>query len=91
VIFPEGGRSSDGVIKPFLAGAFFLALTAHIDVVPVALIGTFEMLPMDTYHIKRRPLEMRVGAPISTAGLTREDMETLSDKVQKSMEQLYYA
>jgi len=90
VIFPEGGRSHDGEIKPFLAGAFFLALRAHVDVVPVALVGTFEMLPMDTYHIKPRPLEMRVGAPISTAGLTREDMETLSDKVQKSMEELYY-
>jgi len=91
VIFPEGGRSHDGKIKPFLAGAFFLALRAHIDVVPVALVGTFEMLPMDTYHIKSRPLEMRVGAPISTAGLTREDMETLSDKVQRAMEELYYA
>jgi len=91
VIFPEGGRSPDGVIKPFLAGAFFLALRAHVDVVPVALVGTFEMLPMDTYHIKSRPLEMRVGEPISTAGLTRNDMETLSDKVQKAMEELYYA
>ena len=91
VIFPEGGRSHDGVIKPFLAGAFFLALTAHVDVVPVALVGTFEMLPMDTYHIKSRPLEMRVGAPISTADLNRQDMEVLSSRVQKAMEDLYYA
>ena len=91
MIFPEGGRSPDGIIKPFLAGAFFLALTAHVDVVPVALVGTFEMLPMDTYHIKCRPLEMRVGEPISTANLNRQDMEVLSNRVQKAMEDLYYA
>jgi len=56
----------------------------------VALVGTFELLPMNTYHIKCRPLEMRVGEPISTAGLTLHDMETLSGKVQKAMEDLYY-
>jgi 1-acyl-sn-glycerol-3-phosphate acyltransferase len=48
VIFPEGGRTPDGLIKPFLAGAFFLAIKAQVDVVPVALIGTYELLPMNT-------------------------------------------
>jgi len=89
VIFPEGGRTPDGEIKPFLPGAFFLAIKAQVDVVPVALVGTFELLPMDTYHIKCRPLEMRVGEPISTAGLTIRDMEALSAKVQKALEDLY--
>jgi 1-acyl-sn-glycerol-3-phosphate acyltransferase len=90
VIFPEGGRTPDGEIKPFLPGAFFLAIKAQVDVVPVALVGTYELLPMDTYHIKSRPLEMRVGEPISTAGLTMRDMESLSAKVQKALEDLYY-
>lgn len=90
VIFPEGGRTSDGEIKPFLSGAFFLAIKAQVDIVPVALVGTYELLPMDTYHIKCRPLEMRVGEPISTAGLTLRDLEALSDKVQKAVEDLYY-
>ncbi|HWY02488.1 MAG TPA: lysophospholipid acyltransferase family protein [Candidatus Acidoferrum sp.] len=91
VIFPEGGRTPDGEIKPFLPGAFFLALKAQVDIVPVALIGTYELLPMDTYHIKCRPLEMRVGDPISTAGLTMRDLEGVSEKVRRAMEELYYA
>src|SRR4029077_18105133 len=91
VIFPEGGRTSDGEIKPFLSGAFFLALKARVDIVPIALAGTYELLPMDTYHIKCRPLEMRVGHPISTAGMTMRDLEQLSAKVQKAVEDLYYA
>ena len=91
VIFPEGGRTPDGEIKSFLPGALFLALKAQVDIVPVALVGTYELLPMDTYHIKCRPLEMRVGDPISTAGLTMRDLEALSARVQKAVEELYYA
>jgi 1-acyl-sn-glycerol-3-phosphate acyltransferase len=91
VIYPEGGRTPDGQIKPFLPGAFFLAIKAHVDIVPVALVGTYELLPMNTYHIKCRPLEMRVGEPISTAGLTGHDMQALSAKVQKAVEDLYEA
>lgn len=91
VIFPEGGRTNDGHIKPFLPGAFFLAIKAQVDIVPVALVGTFELLPMDTYHIKCRPLEMRVGEPIPTVGLSGRDLEALSAKVQAALEALYYA
>jgi 1-acyl-sn-glycerol-3-phosphate acyltransferase len=91
VIFPEGGRTPDGEIKPFLPGAFFLAIKAQVDIVPVALVGTYELLPMNTYHIKCRPLEMRVGEPISTAGMTMRDLEAVSTKVMKAMEDLYYS
>jgi len=89
VIFPEGGRTDDGQIKSFMAGAFFLAIKAQVEIVPIALVGTFELLPMNTYHIKCRPLEMRVGEPIPTAGLKLHDMPALSAKVQKAMEELY--
>src|SRR5437667_12193717 len=90
VIFPEGGRTPDGEIKPFMAGAFFLAIKAQVDIVPIALVGTYELLRMNTYHIKCRPLEMRVGAPIPTAGLMLRDMDALSIKVKTAMEALYY-
>jgi len=38
VIFPEGGRSPNGDILPFLPGAFFLAIKAQADIVPIALV-----------------------------------------------------
>ena len=89
VIFPEGGRTADGKIQPFLAGAFFMAIKANVDIVPIALIGTYELLPMDTFHIKSRPLEMRVGSPISTAEWTLRDLQGLSAKVQREVEALH--
>jgi len=88
VIFPECGRTPDGKIQAFLPGAFFLAIKAQVEIVPVALLGTYELLPMNTYHIKPRPLEMRVAEPISTAGLTLRDMEALSLKVKESLRQM---
>jgi 1-acyl-sn-glycerol-3-phosphate acyltransferase len=89
VIFPEGGRTPDGKIKPFMPGAFFLAIKAQVEVVPVALVGTYELLPMDTYHIKSRPMEVRFGKPIPTVGLTLRDMDALSARVQRELEDLF--
>jgi 1-acyl-sn-glycerol-3-phosphate acyltransferase len=91
VIFPEGGRTRDGQLQPFLPGAFFLAIKAQADIVPIALVGTFDLLPMNTYHIKCQPLEMRVGDPVSTAGLTLRDTETVSAQVKASIEALQSA
>lgn len=89
VIFPEGGRTPDGEVKPFLPGAFFLAIKGQVEIVPVALVGTYELLPMNTYHIRCRPLEMRVGKPISTKGYTLRNMEKLSAEVHRAVKDLY--
>jgi 1-acyl-sn-glycerol-3-phosphate acyltransferase len=89
VIFPEGGRTPNGNVLPFLPGAFFLAIKAQAEIVPVALVGTFELLPMNTYHIKSRPLEMRVGEVISTAGMTLADTEAVSARVKAAIEELH--
>jgi len=91
VIFPEGGRTPDGKLQQFLPGAFFLAIKAQADIVPVALVGTFDLLPMNTYHIKCQPLEMRVGKPISTAGLSLHNTEVVTAKVRAAIEALYPA
>jgi 1-acyl-sn-glycerol-3-phosphate acyltransferase len=91
VIFPEGGRTRDGNIQSFLPGAFFLAIKAQADIVPIALIDTFDLLPMNTYHIKCQPLEMRVGEIIPTAGLTVRDTDEVSARVKSAIEALHSA
>ncbi len=91
VIFPEGGRSRDGRLQPFMPGGFYVAIKAGIDIVPMALIGTFDLLPMNTYHIKPRPLQLMVGEPISTKGYTSRQVDQLSAAVYKAIEELYYS
>ncbi len=91
LVFPEGGRSRDGHIQPFLSGAFYAAIRAGVDVVPVALVGAFEALPMDTYHIRPRPIRMMVGSPIATAGYSVREMDKLAARTREVICELYYA
>lgn len=89
-IFPEGGRSNDGEIKEFMNGGFYVAVKAQAPVVPVAIVGTYEMLPLDTFHIKPQRLEVHFGEPIPTTGLTTHDLDTLSERVKKVVEEMYH-
>ncbi|MBS1799700.1 MAG: 1-acyl-sn-glycerol-3-phosphate acyltransferase [Acidobacteria bacterium] len=82
VIFPEGGRSASGVTQPFVAGAAFMAIKAQVPIVPVTLIGTYELLPIHTYHLYPRPLEVVIGEPIATEGLTTRDADALTQRVR---------
>jgi 1-acyl-sn-glycerol-3-phosphate acyltransferase len=90
VIFPEGGRSETGQLQPFMGGAFFAAIKAKVDVVPMAILGTYETLKMNTWHIKPRPVRLLVGAPITTDGLSVRDTEALTDQAREAIAGLYY-
>jgi len=91
VIFPEGGRSKTGQIKPFLSGGFYFAIKAGVEIVPMALVGTYEALPMNTFHIRPRRLQLIAGPPIPTSGYTVRQAEQLAARVQSEVEALYYA
>lgn len=45
MIFPEGTRSPDREIKPFKRGAFQLAISANVPILPVVIDGTGDVLP----------------------------------------------
>lgn len=81
VIFPEGGRSRTGEPQPFVSGAAYIAIKAQEPIVPVTLIGTYELLPMHTYHLHPRPLSIIIGDPIPTIGLTSRDADALTEQV----------
>jgi len=91
VVFPEGGRSEDGQLQAFMGGAFFAAIRAHADVIPMALVGTYETLKMNSFHIKPRPVRLLVGAPISTAGLSTRDTEKVAERARTVISDLYYS
>jgi len=58
-------------LKAFPARSlFFFSHQAQVDIVSVALVGTYELLPMDTYHIKCPSAGDALGEPIPTTRLT---------------------
>jgi 1-acyl-sn-glycerol-3-phosphate acyltransferase len=91
LVFPEGGRSANGRVQPFLGGAFFVAIRAGVPVVPMAIVGSFEAVPMNSFVVKPRPLTLVVGEPIATTEFPTRDMDRLAARVQKAVEDLYYA
>ena len=90
VIFPEGGRSASGQLQAFMGGAFYLAIKAQVDVVPIALAGTYETLPINGFHIQPHPIRLMVGDPIPTQGLTVRDVEALTQRTREAIAALYY-
>lgn len=82
VIFPEGGRAADGQTKTFLSGCAFMAIKAGVPLVPLTLVGTYELLPIHTYHLTPRPLKIIVGDPIPTQGLTTRDADVLTQQLR---------
>ena len=54
-----------------------MAIRAGVPLVPLALIGTYELLPIHVYALRPRPLMIIVGDPIATEGLTTKDADAL--------------
>jgi len=71
VLYPEGTRSCDGRIGEFHSGAVHLARDCGVPLVPVALLGTREVLPKNG-SFTRHPMQVRFGEPIDAALLTAE-------------------
>jgi 1-acyl-sn-glycerol-3-phosphate acyltransferase len=88
LIFPEGGRSEDGVLQPFKEGAAYLAIKAGVPLVPVALIGTREILAMHSATFHSGPVTLRFGQPIPTKGLTLHDRDTVTEQVRSEIAQM---
>lgn len=91
VIFPEGGRSRDGHIAPFLNGPVFMAIRAQVPLIPMALIGTHELLPIHEGQLHPVPVTLAVGEPIPTTGRSMKEVETLTQQLMDSIADLYYA
>jgi 1-acyl-sn-glycerol-3-phosphate acyltransferase len=91
VIFPEGGRSPDGQLHSFMGGAFYAAVKAQVDVIPIVLVGTYEMLKMNSFHIKPGQVQMVVGSPISTVGMSPRDIAKITERARVAIGELYYS
>jgi 1-acyl-sn-glycerol-3-phosphate acyltransferase len=63
VIYPEGTRSTDGAIGEFRSGAVRLARDLDVPIVPVAIMGTADVLPKDG-SFSPGPMTVRLGAPV---------------------------
>jgi 1-acyl-sn-glycerol-3-phosphate acyltransferase len=74
VIFPEGGTSLDGTIRPFKGGGFMLATKSLAEVVPVTIRGSRSVLLPKTWYVRGGTVSVSVGKPISSEGLAAVEL-----------------
>lgn len=75
LVFPEGTRSEDGIIRPFKNGGFYAAVRTGVPVVPIALEGTHLLMKKGAINSgdgTLRYVRVRAGAPLTAAAEGRE-------------------
>lgn len=89
VLFPEGGRAATGHLQSMMSGCAYMAIKAQVPLIPLTLIGTYELLPIHVYALHPRPLKIIVGDPIPTAGLTARDADALTQRLYAAISAAY--
>jgi 1-acyl-sn-glycerol-3-phosphate acyltransferase len=90
VLFPEGSRSRDGSLAPFKKGAFHLAVQAGVPVVPVAIVGSFDIFPPGSLRVFPGPVEVFVEPPVDATQFQPQDHNGLSAAVRKVIERRFH-
>ena len=85
LVFAEGTRSRNGQLQAFKKGGFHLAVDAQVPILPVAVNGSHRLLPKGAPAARPGRLEVAVGPPIATAGLTKDDIGALLERTREAI------
>jgi 1-acyl-sn-glycerol-3-phosphate acyltransferase len=83
LIFPEGGRSHDGILRPFKEGGAYIAIRSGVPVVPMVMLGTQLVLPYGGGVVEPGTVKLRILRPIPTNSLVLKDRSMLTDQVRE--------
>ncbi|MEU9889854.1 lysophospholipid acyltransferase family protein [Sphaerisporangium sp. NPDC051017] len=89
-IYPEGTRSPDGRLYRGKIGVAWLALTAGVPVVPVAMVNTDRVLPPGATVPRIGKIGVRIGEPLTFTGDPgrAQDRRAVTDEVMKAIQRL---
>jgi 1-acyl-sn-glycerol-3-phosphate acyltransferase len=73
---------------PFKAGAMVLAIKAKVPVVPVAITGSYAVMPKDSILPRPGRIKIRIGAPIATSGMDHKQKHELAASLQQKVAEL---
>ncbi len=87
-IFPEGTRSPDGRLLPLKKGPFYLAMDTGVPIVPMTILGTFEIMPKGSLAIRKGTATLIFHQPIDPKNFaTREAlMEAVRQKMAEPLQ-----
>jgi 1-acyl-sn-glycerol-3-phosphate acyltransferase len=83
MFFPEGTRSQDGRLRAFKPGAFELAQTARVPIVPIILTGSGDALPKRGFVLRgKSEIRLRVLEPIPWSDFRDEPLDELTARMR---------
>ena len=85
IIFPEGTRSFDGKIKQFKKGGLSIAFDLEMDVVPIAVCGTRNVLKRGSIFIKPCSIQLRIGKPVNINQWKNKKKIDFANYIQKKV------
>ena len=88
LFFPEGTFLRPPRLLPFRLGAFKTAVEAQCPIIPIAIIGTREILPAYSWLPRRGAVSVIIGAPIKPEGSDWQEMVRLRDQVRSEIARL---
>jgi long-chain acyl-CoA synthetase len=86
LVFPEGRHTVDGKINPFRAGIGLLANNLNIPVLPMRIVGLFEVTQAGKKFAPPWKIGVRIGRPMKFA--VGSDPEQIARELRSAVEGL---
>ncbi len=83
IIYAEGTRPRNGVMKPFKKGAFTMAIRSGLPVLPLSIHGSYEAWPPGKPIVRGGVIRVVLDKPIETDGMSTSDTGDLRDQVRE--------
>jgi 1-acyl-sn-glycerol-3-phosphate acyltransferase len=84
LLFPEGSRARDEMGE-FKEGAAYMAIKTGVPVIPFAIWGTREVLPIGSHHVSGGVVDLVFGEPIPTADYTTRQRSEFNELLRSTV------
>lgn len=89
IIFPEGTRDAGAEVGDFKRGGFLIAEKAQMPIIPIAVSGTYNLLPVGKLLLKPGKVKISILPPIDVKSMDRVGIKGLKEEVRdKIIEEL---
>jgi len=88
LIAPEGTRSRTGKLLKFKKGGLHMAIESKVPVLPITVIGAYELMPPESLAIRSGTIEIYFHEPIETKELGASGRSELMKRVRAPMEEM---
>ena len=86
LVFPEGARTPDGEMKPFMEGIGLLAQRLNVPIVPARVDGLYELKKRREHFARRGQITVSIGEPVRFSG--EEEASTITTELQRRVASL---